>query len=1153
MRRLSFLALIVIVVLMACSPSPPDTHQSPTISPLKLSQIPFSPATNDWPHSISDLPPDPRVKFGRLENGFRYAILPVEDKNGTVALQLHVSAGFKDEDESTYGIAHLLEHMAFRGAEGNTEKSIIHDLQIQGAGFGFDLNGFTTFDETIYQLNLTSAKSGNIRAALKNFSQLVTAPNLSAENLNLEKKVILAELKSRDTPQARARLDKDKFKYPDQKRYEIAGIGNFESLSTITLQDVKAFYTRYYRPDNTFLAIAGGVDLLKTEKAVTTLFANWPKGSERPVDRAQSVDLNSFPSVKHYAEKDTRTGLYYIENSAPTLPNDTLKIRQDKFAEKLANAMIKNRLKPRIDAEKNVSWINLSKTRTKTYDIQQVIFGASDYVIAAKFFEEERLRAIKYGFQNQEITFALKSERINLKNQAKNSDFISAWSEASRLRNSFNNGYVYVSREQKLSNFITFSERLKAEDYHQAVKDMWGDFKPRYRTQSNKSMADTLEKIHTNLAELSESEITPPVDLSPNILDEIDLGVTGSVTTRDIYSRDKIHRLLFANGARLNYHRREEEDDNIEIAVTLTGDFREFSNRYSSVQEQALAFSRADIAGITKSELDRQFVGQKTDFSVALSNKSLVISTSTIAKDLEASLNLITAFILNVDIKSKSRTEIFNDYISNIKTASNNSPIIAGALKIPFRYSDKSDAFLSKTSGLYTSEDKTLKSIEKIITSGTIEVGVVGDFDTKSLEDIFASTIGSLPARIDNKDNPEIEVDKITHLKPGVTTLYYQGSAEQMAVFYCWPISPEQNAKMDAIANLSEKVVINRMLERFREQLGLTYSPQFILHYNPAFPNFKYGCFSLQISPDDEQLVHENFKTIIEEFVSVPVTQTELIRAREPVLSLLERYSDTNKALVSPTAFAYSDPSLLKRHKSKIPRLEKVRLKAINTFMKEVFKISDAHIFRIQKSEPHMVVKHKTLELGALIGNAEAQYDLGNLLQRRAEYGDQARAYKLFEQAASHGHKDAHYELGRYYTFEQKNLKIAARHLKLSEDPKEGVFLLADIYFKNPDIFPEVSDMDIMDLYRRSSENGYSYAQQALAQRYKDGSMTKRDLVKGYKWALIYKSSKNGVTKETDIPYFRSYKDGLSQEDQDRAIKLADEWIKNFNNEKSKQ
>jgi len=680
---------------------------------------------------------------------------------------------------------------------------------------------------------------------------------------------------------------------------------------------------------------------------------------------------------------------------------------------------------------------------------------------------------------------------------------------------------------------------------------MWEDFKPRYRTQSNKSMAKTLDKIHKNLATLSETDIAPPAELSQDTFDQTDFGVAGGVLARDIYSKDKIHRVLYANGARLNYHRRTHEADNVEIAVTLTGDFTEFYTRYASVQEQALVFTRADIKGITKLELDRQFVGQKTDFSVALINKSLVISTSTRAEDLEASLDLITAFILNVDIESKSRREKFDIYISNIKTAFKTSPTITGALKIPYRYSDKSHSFLSKTAGLFSSEAKTLKNIKQIITSGQIEVGVVGDFNPKSLEKIFASTLGSLQPR-KKKNNSELDVKEITFVKPGVTTLYYQGSDQQMAVFYCWPFSEGKDAEVEAIASLSEKVVINRMLERFREQLGLTYSPQFILQNNPAFPNFKYSCFSLQISPADEQLVHENFNTILEEFSSKPITQTELTRAREPVISLLERYADTNRALAILTAFTHSDPSLLKRHKSKISRLKKVRLKAVNGYLTQLYKLSDAHVFRIQKSEPHFEVNRKTLEIGALIGKAEDQYALGDILQNRAEDDDQSRALKLFKQAAKQGYKDAHLALGRHYASASENLITAEQHLKSSENSKEGIFLLADIYFKNPDIFPDITDAQIMELYHQSSENGHKNAQYYLAERYRAGTIIKRDLIQGYKWALIFKSSRTKVTDLTDTRYFESFKQDLSQEDQDKAIKLADEWIKNYKNQSSK-
>ena len=104
--------------------------------------------------------------------------------------------------------------------------------------------------------------------------------------------------------------------------------------------------------------------------------------------------------------------------------------------------------------------------------------------------------------------------------------------------------------------------------------------------------------------------------------------------------------MLYANGTRLNYQNRKTEKDNIQILVTLKGDFAEFSPRYASVVEQASSFSRADIKGVTKSEMDRQFVGQKTNFAVRMSGKNLNISASTRSADLELTLKQLLRILL---------------------------------------------------------------------------------------------------------------------------------------------------------------------------------------------------------------------------------------------------------------------------------------------------------------------------------------------------------------------------------------------------------------------------------------------------------------------------------------------------------------------------
>lgn len=1142
------LYLAILALFLACSQKQPADLNLTQADSKEIQEAPYSPSQADWPHSISDMAPDPRVKFGRLENGMRYAILPVEDNKGIVSIQMHVSTGFRDEPEHLYGIAHILEHMVFRGANTDNKSTIIHDMQSLGAGFGFDLNGFTANDNTFYRVNLSSPKFDNISTALESFSKLVMEPNLTKEYLDIERKVVLSELKQRDTISARASLDRQQFQYPDRDRNKVPGIGTQKSLDAITLEDVEAFFQTHYRPDNTVLFIAGGVNLSKTENKITQLFSRWLKNSKTTPyenERNIEVDLSTFLKVKHYAEAGAKTQLNLIENTPSTLQNDTLKKRETYFAERMVNAMIKRRLKPRMEDEEQVSWINLRKARTHNYDIRSVAIGAKDYVIATKFFEEERRRAIQFGFTEEELALSLKSELAVLTHQNEQPEFINAWSEANRLRTHYNSGSVYLNPAQKLVQFQLFSEALSLQDYHEVAKTLWSDFNPRYWTQSSKGMEDTLIKIHANLEKVAEAEISKPVDFTPDVFKNTNFG-QGRVVSRDIYSKDNIDRLLFANGARLNYLERKNEKDDIQIAVTLTGDFTEFAPRYASVVEQASAFSRADIHGVTKSEMDRQFVGQKTHFSVQVSGKSLLISASTQGDDLEAILNLITAFIVNADVNSKQHKQRFDQNIKNVKTASNNSPAVTGALKIPYIYSGKSSSFLSKTGGLYSSDEKTLKSIKSILDTGLIEVGVVGDFDPKILEDLFSSSLGAITPSRNKVDWSTEKLDSVTHIKPGVTNLTYDGTAKQMAVLYCWPVKSEENIKNEVLVDLGSQVINNRIIQRFREEQGLTYSPSIVRQQNPAFPDFKYTCFSVQFSPEDETIVHENFRNILEEISTKPITKIELTRAREPIISLLSRYGDSNHTLALVTAFAHSDPSLLKKQKEIVPLLNKTRLKTLNRHVYQNYLIEDAHIFRVHSPEPYLEVKRKNLQIEAQIGRAQAQYALGDLLKNRAEDGDEVKALSLFEKAAAQNYKEAHFSLGRHYALAREDLEKAANHLKLSDESKEGAFLLAEIYFRNPQKFTDITEEQIMNLYRLSAENGYSYGQQALAQRYKDGSITKRDLTKAFQWALISRSDSRGVTQNIDTNYFMRFKESLSKQEQIKALKDADDWIKNF-------
>ena len=105
-------------------------------------------------HEISDLEPEGRVEYDVLPNGIRYAVMANDTPTNTATLLMRIDTGSLNESDDELGLAHFLEHMAFNGSENIPEGEMIKRLEKFGLAFGPDTNAYTSFDETVYQLEL---------------------------------------------------------------------------------------------------------------------------------------------------------------------------------------------------------------------------------------------------------------------------------------------------------------------------------------------------------------------------------------------------------------------------------------------------------------------------------------------------------------------------------------------------------------------------------------------------------------------------------------------------------------------------------------------------------------------------------------------------------------------------------------------------------------------------------------------------------------------------------------------------------------------------------------------------------------------------------------------------------------------------------------
>ena len=141
-RRPRFLLALFVLVFAALRPAP----AAPPV----------------FAQEASDLKPDPAAIWGRLPNGLRYVVLPNQEPRSRASLRLVVGSGSLYETEAQRGLAHFLEHMAFNGSTHYAPGTLVEYFQRLGMGFGNDTNASTSFDSTVYLLELPNTQPATL-------------------------------------------------------------------------------------------------------------------------------------------------------------------------------------------------------------------------------------------------------------------------------------------------------------------------------------------------------------------------------------------------------------------------------------------------------------------------------------------------------------------------------------------------------------------------------------------------------------------------------------------------------------------------------------------------------------------------------------------------------------------------------------------------------------------------------------------------------------------------------------------------------------------------------------------------------------------------------------------------------------------------------
>jgi zinc protease len=230
------------------------------------------------------LPLDAAITTGRFDNGLRYFIRRNSEPRDRAELRLAVNVGSLVEDDDQLGLAHFVEHMAFNGTEHFPKQALIAFLESTGMRFGPSINAFTSFDETVYMLQIPTDKPEILQNAFLALEDWAHNVSFDADEIDKERGVIIEEWRLRRGAGARMQDKQFPILLKGSRYAERLPIGTTEVLQNFEHDRLRKFYADWYRPDLMSVIVVGDLDTAVVQGLLQKHFASIPTAtSPRPL------------------------------------------------------------------------------------------------------------------------------------------------------------------------------------------------------------------------------------------------------------------------------------------------------------------------------------------------------------------------------------------------------------------------------------------------------------------------------------------------------------------------------------------------------------------------------------------------------------------------------------------------------------------------------------------------------------------------------------------------------------------------------------------------------------------------------------------------------------------------------------------------------
>ncbi len=374
---------------------------------------PSSAKAPPFPQEGSDLKPDPAARFGKLPNGLRYVVMPNHEPKGRASLRLLVSAGSLNETGDQRGLAHFLEHMAFNGSKHYPPGTLVEFFQRMGMSFGGDTNASTTFDRTLYLLELAHADDATIAEGLRVMGDYAGGLLLTDEEIDRERGIILSEKRASDSVGYRTFVAQFESMLGTTLLPKRMPIGLPEVITKAQRARFLDFWNTWYRPEKMVVVVVGDfTDEAAVEKMVSSEFASLKARAPARPDPSlgQPAKFDGVRAVFHPEPEAPATSISLSTISPYKREPDTAAREVKRLPRFLALAMLNRRFSI-LAKKEDAPFVSANASYSEQFNFLraaevEVTCKPEQWSAALAVGEQELRRALEHGFTPAELTEA---------------------------------------------------------------------------------------------------------------------------------------------------------------------------------------------------------------------------------------------------------------------------------------------------------------------------------------------------------------------------------------------------------------------------------------------------------------------------------------------------------------------------------------------------------------------------------------------------------------------------------------------------------------------------------------------------------------------------------------------------------------------------